>query len=191
MRLILLLVTSLFASTAAFADGELQTLLRDTDKQALQSFDDVKSKALAAARTSGPAEDVKVLDAALSGTAISMSAPFDPTGNWKCRTIKLGGTPPLTVYPNFRCTITDDGIGWFLKKQTGSQRTQGHFYTESATRLIYLGVGYVTGETPGKYETANKESHVAVVERLGDKKLVLQFPKPVYESEFDILLLER
>lgn len=179
-----------FTSTAR-ADGELAQLLRPQDEAALSTFDATKAKAIAGARTGGATADVKALDSALAGSPLPFGEGFDATGQWKCRTIKLGGGLPIVVYPAFKCSISDDGAGWFLKKLTGSQRTQGRFYTESDTRLIYLGAGFVAGESAGTFGPANKDSAIAVVERLAPQKLVLQFPAPVYESDFDLLVLER
>ncbi len=59
----------------------------------------------------GSAEDLAVLKAALAGDPLSFSG-VDPVGNWNCRVIKLGGLLPLTVYPQFRCTISEDSKGW-------------------------------------------------------------------------------
>ena len=87
--------------------------------------------------------------------------------------------------------MSDDGSGWFLKKLTGSQRTEECFYTNSDTELTYLGAAFVAGDPRGKYDAANKDSHVAIVERLGDMRVVLQFPAPVNASDFDLLVLER
>jgi Domain of unknown function (DUF4893) len=174
-----------------FADGEIDKLLTAADKAKLANFESTKTEALAVARKSGAASDVKWLNAALSGKPMSMSGAFNPLGDWRCRTIKLGGAPELTVYGWFKCRISDDGAGWMLEKLDGSQRTKGRFYTASDTRLTYAGAGYVSGDKPRIYSQAEKENQVAVVERLGEKKLVLQFPEPAYESKFDILLLER
>lgn len=188
----------LFASLMFFllalpvrADGTLPKLITADDAARLKQFDAVKEKALAGARTQGEPGDVKILDAALAGSPLAIAGDFDATGAWRCRTIKMGGGLALVVYAPFKCSISDDGAGWFLKKLSGSQRTQGRFYTESATRMIYLGAGHIYDEPPRKYGDDTKENQVAVAELLGKNRLVLQFPKPVYESDFDLLVLER
>ena len=191
MRLVLSVLAVLLLAVPARADGALQSLITPEDTARLAQFDAVKAKALADARAQGSAADVKVLEAALAGTPMAVEGDFDATGKWKCRTIKMGGGLPLTVYAPFRCAISDDGSGWFLKKTSGSQRTQGRFYTESSTRMIYLGAGHIWDEPPRKYGDDPKENQVAVVERLGKNRIVLQFPKPAYESDFDLLVLER
>jgi hypothetical protein len=192
MRKILFsLLALIFASVAARADGELPKLLTPFDKTRLDQFDATVASALAEARSGGSKEDLAILDAALAGTPLPLASGYDPNGTWKCRTIKAGGNPQLTVYPWFACRISEDGAGWQLEKLTGSQRTRGLFYTLSETRLAYLGAGYVIGEKPRSYGQDARENQVAIAERRGKNKLVLLFPAPQYESKLDILVMER
>jgi hypothetical protein len=78
-----------------------------------------------------------------------------------------------------------------LQKLTGSQRTMGMFYTLSATRLAYVGAGYVAGETPRRYGEDPKHDQVAIAERRAENRLILLFPAPQFESKLDVLVLER
>ncbi len=169
--------------------ARLTGLLTASDRQRLAEFNSTRLTALREAEA-GAAEDVAVLKAALDGEPLSFEG-FDATGTWKCRVIKLGGILPLTVYSQFRCIIKDDGKGWRLTKITGSQQTTGALYQDSGTRLIYLGSGYVAGETPKPYGAGPEFDQVAYAERLGEQKIVLQFPKPYYELNLDLLVLER
>ena len=183
-------VLALFA-TPVQADGELDSLLSAFDKDRLARFEETSAEALNEARNNGVASDAALLDRLLKGEPLPVEGHFDPTGTWRCRTIKAGGILPLTVYPTFKCVIADDGAGWFLKKVTGSQRTEGRFYTESATRLVYVGASYVAGEKPRRYGQDPKDDQVAIVERRAENRLVFLFPAPQYESKLDILVLER
>ncbi len=192
MRKILFSLLALTAATSiANADGVLDKRLTPFDKERLAKVEETVALALAEARAGGTQEDVTILDAALAGNALPLAEGYDPNGTWKCRTIKAGGTLPLTVYPWFACRISEDGAGWQMEKLTGSQRTKGMFYTLSATRLAYLGAGYVTGEKPRVYGQDAKENQVAIVERRAKNKLVFLFPAPQYESKLDILVMER
>jgi len=110
------------------ADGELPGLLTAVDKARLAAFDETKSQALAEARAKGEAADVKVLDEALAGKPLNLASGFDAEGPWRCRVIKAGGPVPLVVYSWFKCRISDDGSGWYLRKLSGSQLTEGRFY---------------------------------------------------------------
>ena len=191
-RIILAVFMSLCAISIAQADGELDKRLTSFDKDRLARFDAIEKEALAEARAGGSKEDVAVLDAALAGPPLPLAEGYDPTGEWKCRTIKAGGSSvPLVVYGWFKCRISDDGAGWMLEKLTGSQRTKGMFYTLSATRLAYLGAGYVNGEAPRRYGQDAKENQVAIAERRAKNRIILLFPAPQYESKLDVLVLER
>lgn len=192
MRKILFTLLALAASaTLADADGVLDKRLTAFDKARLAKLDATAAAALAEARAGGAKPDVALLDAALAGTPLPLAEGYDPNGTWKCRTMKAGGTLPLTVYPWFTCRISEDGAGWQFEKLTGSQRSKGSFYTLSAKRLAYLGAGYVAGEAPRAYGQDAKENQVAIVERRGKNRLVFLFPAPQYESKLDILVMER
>jgi hypothetical protein len=192
MRKILFSLLALTAATSiANADGALDKRLTPFDKERLANIDTTVASALAEARAGGTKDDIATLDAAVSGTPLPLAEGYDPNGTWKCRTIKAGGTLPLTVYPWFACRISEDGAGWQFEKLTGSQRTKGMFYTLSANRLAYLGGGYVIGDKPRVYGEDAKENQVAIVERRGKNKLIFLFPAPQYESKLDILVMER
>ena len=133
-----------------------------------------------------------MLDAALAGTPLPLAEGFDPTGDWKCRTIKAGGDAAARrLSAGSSAGSAMMARAGMLEKLTGSQRTKGLFYTLSATRLAYLGAGYVHGEKPRSYGEDPKENQVAIVERRAKNRLVLLFPAPQYESKLDILVLER
>ena len=191
MRKLIPLLLALLLATPALADGTLDGILSHADKQRLLQFESTMADALRQARAGGDAADVALLDRLLTSKPLPFDEAFDPTGPWRCRTIKLGGLLPLIVYPPFKCRIDDDGAGWFLKKLSGSQRTQGRFYTEGPARLIYVGAGHVAGEPPRRYGDDPKEDQVARAERRGKERMLLMFPEPQYESKLDILVLER
>jgi hypothetical protein len=185
------LLLALATSTAALADGALDKRLTAFDKDRLARFDATVKAALAEARAGGAAGDLKLLDEALAGTPLPFAEGFDPAGIWRCRTIKVGGGLPLTVYGWFKCRISDDGAGWMLEKLTGSQRTKGMFYTLSASRLAYAGAGYVADQKPRSYGEDAQSNQVAIAERRAENRIILMFPAPQYESKLDVLVLER
>lgn len=177
--------------TAAQADGEIDKFLTAADKARLAAYDETRAAAIAEARKVGAAQDVATLDAILAGDSLPFAEGFDMTGVWQCRTVKLGGAVALTLYGWFKCRISDDGSGWRLEKLTGSQRTAGAFYTDSDTRLTYLGALYFADEKPRRYGSDADHDQVAYVWRAGDRRLRLEFPSPKYESKLDILELKR
>lgn len=178
-------------AAAAHADGEIGKIMTAADKARLASFDKIRAAAIADARKGGSKSDVATLDAVLSGKNLSFSQGFDMTGAWQCRTLKLGGSLPLTVYGWFKCRVSDDGSGWRLEKTTGSQRTAGTFYTDSDTRLTYLGTLYYSTEKPKKYGSDPDRDQVAYALRPGKNRVRLEFPSPKYESKLDIIELKR
>ncbi|WP_372054083.1 DUF4893 domain-containing protein [Tistrella mobilis] len=181
------------ATTAlpARADGVFPTSLTTLDQQRLEAFDTARAEAVAEARAGGSPEDVSVLDEVLSGRPTTME-PAEMVGIWRCRTIKLGGLLPLTVYRDFKCRITDDGAGLRLEKLTGSQRTGGTFYDlADKTRLGYAGAGWVAGEAPARYDTETERNQVGYLVVLGPERMRLELPLPQFESKFDILELRR
>ena len=186
-----LILAAALAVTAcvAHADGVVQKLITPADKARLESYDATRKGALQEAKA-GQAREVAVLDGIVAKKPVSFS-DFDMTGNWQCRTIKAGGLGPLVVYDWFKCKVTDDGSGWMLEKISGSQRTKGRFYTESDTRLIYLGSGFVSGEKPKAYGRGPDTDQVGYAFRTGPAEWRIEFPAPRYESKLDIIEFRR
>ena len=179
-----------FAAMAR-ADGEIDKIMTAGDKARLASFDRVRTEAIAEANEGGAPTDVATLDAVLAGGNLAFSEGFDLTGHWQCRTLKLGGNLPLTVYGWFKCRVSDDGSGWKLEKLTGSQRTSGAFYTESDTRLIFIGASHYSDEKPKRYGSDPDRDQIAYAVRPDEKRVRLEFPSPKYESKLDIIELVR
>jgi hypothetical protein len=190
-RSAVLSIAMVSSAALASADGAIDKIITAADKTRLASFAKVRGEAIAEARKGGSPEDIATLDAVLAGKDLAFSEDFDFTGNWQCRTVKLGGGLPLTVYGWFKCRVSDDGSGWKLEKLTGSQRTAGAFYTDSDTRLTYLGALYYSHETPKKYGGDPDRDQVAYVLRPAGNRVRLEFPSPKYESKLDILELKR
>ena len=181
----------LFVGNAAHADGEIRRLITKADQARLDRYDAVRTSAIDAARKGGTTTDIRQLETVLDKSNLAFGEDFNMVGNWRCRTIKLGKEPPLTVYDWFKCRVTDDGSGWMLEKISGSQRTKGRFFTESDRRLTYLGVGYVAGDKPGSYGAGPDSDEVGYAYRTGENAFRIEFPAPVRESLMDILELER
>lgn len=176
---------------SALADGAVSKIITSRDQQRLAAFEETRQSALAEARAGGSKEDLAVLDGVLAGKNLTFGDGFDMTGEWRCRTLKLGRSVPLAVYGWFKCRVTDDGSGWRLEKTNGSQRTSGRFYTQSDTKLIYLGALHMGTETALAYGKNADRDQVALAVRAGKDRIRLEFPSPVFDSKFDLLELER
>ncbi len=178
----------LIAPLPAAATGEIVDLITDADTARLEAYDETLAQALQAARANGAAADIAAVEAVVNADALSFEG-LDLTGRWQCRTMKLGGAAGLVVYGWFACEVTEDGSGWRLTKLTGSQRTVGRFFTESDTRLTYLGSFHVAGEALRPYGSGPESDQAGYVTRTGERSWWIGLPKPYYESEFDVLEL--
>jgi hypothetical protein len=185
----LILLSPILCGTVS-ADGALPKLLTAADQTRLQQFDVVRTAALAEARAGGSASDLEQLEAALAGDAAPLQG-VDVTGDWECRTFKLGKSLPLAVYGWFRCHIDDDGAGWRLRKLDGSQRTTGRFYDIGNDRMAYLGVTTLGGQRPVRYGSDPQRDQVAIALVPGHDRLRLEFPLPQFDSMFDVMELRR
>jgi hypothetical protein len=177
-------------ASPSLADGEFEKLITQADRQRMDKYAETRATAMAEARAGGEAKDLKVLSD-LEVKAPQSFSGFDMTGNWKCRTIKVGGLLPLIVYDWFKCKVTDDGSGWMLEKVSGSQRTKGRFFDDGERRLTYLGSLFIAGEPVKPYGSGPDSDQFAFVFRTGPKAFRMEFPAPRYESKLDILEFRR
>ena len=182
---------------AVSSPAQSQSTLRASDAARLDGFTSAIGDALLQALAGGSAADVTTLTKALSGRP---QIAFDETltGEWNCRTIKMGGISPLVVYAPFTCRFDIGPDGFEFEKLTGSQRTKGKIQLRDG-RAIYVGVGYVAGQNPPAYadlppdftSDGSVQTQIAVFERIGPTRARLLFPAPIVESDFDILELTR
>ncbi len=191
MRLYVLTALLIGSVGSAFADGTINKIITASDKARLETYETTKSQALDEARKGGDTADIAKLNAIFAQSSLGFSEDFDMTGNWQCRTTKLGKTTPLVIYSWFKCRVTDDGPDWMLEKTSGSQRTKGRFFTESANRLTYLGSGYIAGEKPKKYGSGADTDEVGYAYRTSKNSFRIEFPSPARESLLDVLELKR
>lgn len=174
-----------------------QTQLRPEDASRLDRFERIAGEALLEAFAGGAPEDVAALSTALSGTP---QVAIDETlaGDWRCRTLKLGGPQPLTVYTDFACRMTLRLDGVLFEKIGGSQRTSGVIAYRDG-RAAYIGVGHIAGQTPTAYADLPEDfssgpqiwTDVAIFERAAPDRARLMFPAPADDSDFEILELYR
>jgi Domain of unknown function (DUF4893) len=190
LKSLLAVLALMAANVPALATGKLAEVISAEDRARLDGFAAIKEEALAEAAAGGGKADLAVLEEALAGESLP-TATFDAKGDYRCRTIKVGGLLPLVVYPWFKCRISDDGAGFVLEKLSGSQRTTGRLYDDAANRMIYLGAGHVNDDPPRNYNDDPEQNQVAYVTRNRKTRLVFQFPSPKFESKLDILVLER
>lgn len=171
----------------ALADGAIVGLMSEEDTRSLEEFDARREAAIAAAMDVSDEVASAVLRQVLDGSILSFNDGHDPSGDWRCRYIKLGGDPSVTVYSWFSCRILDDGAGWVIQKTGGSQRSMGRLYDLPQERLLYLGALHYADEAPIWFGDDPSRNQMALLTRLDDGRMRLEFPAPLFESEFDIL----
>lgn len=178
-------------ASAAHADGALVTLLSANDRQLLAEHGRRRDTAIAEARASADPASRATLDELLAHKTLVFDERDDLRGPWRCRYLKLGKSAGLAIYDWFQCQISDDGGGWKIRKSSGSQRTSGRLYRLSAQQHVYLGALHYGYETEKRFGQDPSRDQIALVTRLADGRLLLEFPAPVAESAFDILELAR
>lgn len=114
-------------------------------------------------------------------------------GNYKCRTMKLGGLGPLVVYGWFDCVVNAEDAAITLRKTTGSQQMFGLLY-ETKRGFLYRGAlkyGYEDHLT--FYGTDPERDQVGCLSQIGEQPgyYVLELPSPVFESTHDVLEMVR
>ena len=181
---------ALLLATPAHATGEILSIMTMHDWARLANYSAAREAAVAQARAGGTPNDVATMEKILSAKHLSFDG-FDMTGNWQCRVTKVGGISDVITYSWFHCRVTDDGSGWRLTKLTGSQRTTGRFFTDSDTRLTYLGSGSVNDDTAPPYGSGPESDEAGYAFRTGRNTWHIEFPSPYYESKLDILELRR
>jgi hypothetical protein len=189
-RIPLLLAAMLASLNVAGATGEIESIITETDRDRLARFEEARERALEQAGNGGSETARAAFREILAAEPVPFSG-VDLTGDWQCRTIKAGGPADLVIYGWFECRISDDGSGWRLEKLTGSQRTVGRFFTESDTRLTYLGSYFVAGDEPVAYGGPGESDQVGYATLIAPDHFKIEMPLPHRESIFDILELRR
>lgn len=193
----LLLMTGL-ALFATAAEAGWQDVASGFDQQRLTRIEEARAKALGEAEHGAPAGDLSIIHAVMGAEAQPVPAS-DLLGNYRCRTIKLGGITPDVVYSWFRCRISMKGGGPYLEKLTGSQYTNGYLYPDAGGRFVYLGASSVVGEARHAYSgngatagaPVTPDDQIGLLSQIGPGHLRIEMPYPLQESTMDVLELRR
>ncbi|MGJ8529180.1 DUF4893 domain-containing protein [Maritalea sp.] len=140
----------------------------------------------------GEQKSERAMVSSLYSTGIEVPKLVQP-GNYKCRTIKLGGNiSALVSYSFFDCRISADGEQLKLEKLTGSQRFTGELFVQK-DGIAYKGAGHYGYEQPNQYVGDSDRDQVGcLVQSVGKpESLILELPKPFFESVFDVIELVR
>ena len=182
-------------STVALADWKQQAT--QFDLQRLSRLTDARARGLDESRRGPGTGDASAI-AAVENVSPQRASARDYVGNWRCRTIKLGGITPYVVYAWFNCRISSRDGELFLEKLNGSQRTRGYLYEDDGA-FVYLGASSVADEPPHQYSgngasvgaIATPDDQIGVMTMIGPGHARLEMPFPVQESTLDVLELKR
>ena len=178
------------------ADRSAQTGWRaaamQADSDRLRSLRSTFLAARAEAIEAGYAEQLDTLGIVADPDAMIPLGEM-PTGNFQCRTIKLGsqsGTLAYVDYPFFRCRIRPEDAVHGFAKLSGSQRQVGLIFPDDRYRAVFLGTLVLGDEDRAMRYGADPERDViAAFQRIGEKEFRLLIPQPRYESKLDIIHL--
>lgn len=178
-----LITAAILVPAAAQAGWQDQATAYDQSR--LARLDEARSQAMAEA--GGAAQEA--LNAPATGGSI--------TGNWRCRTVKLGGMTQSMTYSWFRCRVFHYNGALRFEKMNGTQRMAGTLYPEG-NGYVYIGASWVKGEHPNRY-SGNGPSVGAQAtpdDQIGRMTATsngarLEMPYPVQESMMDVVELRR
>lgn len=163
------------------------------DRHRLREWRAAWIAALGKARGSGAGAKIDA-DASLYAYDTALSDPLPPAGDYRCRTVKLGGKTPggldYVAYPFFRCRVAAEGGEVTLAKLTGSQRVIGTLYPHDTTRAVFLGTIALGDERSAmRYGRDATRDVAGWVERIAPARWRVALPYPAFESTLDVLEL--
>ncbi|MFN3944327.1 MAG: DUF4893 domain-containing protein [Allosphingosinicella sp.] len=163
------------------------------DRRRLREWRSAWVEGLALAAAAGHQAEIAREGTLLHPDAAQMRA-LPPPGDYRCRTIKIGGQSPgmldYLAYQPFACRITlEEGLLSFAKV-SGSQRPVGLLFEDTDRRMVFLGTLQLGDERRALQYGRDRERDMAgVLERVDDRRWRLVFPYPHFESLIDVLEL--
>jgi hypothetical protein len=178
------------ASEPVVADWKQVVTPKDMDR--IRNWRNAFVKAIDDAKSDGNwpsmAREGKLLD-----PDASQGSRLPPAGNYRCRTIKLGGQRgglSYVAYPPFACAIADEGEVKSFAKTSGSQRPVGLIFSNDAHRAIFLGTMMLGDEKRAiDYGRDSTRDMAGAVEQIGPNRWRLILPYPAFESVMDVIEL--
>lgn len=181
------------ASASAPVPLDWKRVVTTDDMERIKAWRAAFVKALDDAKARGNSTEIANEGALLDPDA-AMGGAGPAPGQYRCRVIKLGtkspAMPAYTVYPDFACTVADEGEVMSFAKTSGSQRPVGLIFPGDDRRQIFLGTMMLGDETrPMDYGRDAMRDMAGAVERIGPNRWRLILPYPHFESVMDVIEL--
>lgn len=181
------------ASASPQAQLDWKRVVTAEDMERIKAWRSAFVKALEDAKARGDGSRIASEGPLLDPDA-AMGGAGPAPGEYRCRVIKLGTTSPAmpayTAYPDFACTIADEGEVMSFSKTGGSQRPVGLIFPGDDRRQIFLGTMMLGDETrPMDYGRDSLRDMAGAVERIGPNRWRLILPYPHFESVMDVIEL--
>lgn len=183
----------LVAEPAFAPAADWRATATEDDRRRLREWRDAWTEALAEARAAGYGARLAAAETLLDPDA-ALLEPAPPTGNYRCRTVKLGTKGEVGLayvdYPWFRCRVLEEGGSLRLVKVSGSQRPIGQLFAAGPRRMVFLGTLQLGDETLALQYGRDRERNLAgILHRIGERRWRLAFPYPHFESKLDVIEL--
>jgi hypothetical protein len=165
------------------------------DVKRFSMLEESKSRGLSEAQSGS---DAALIHAVIDPAAVSLSEGA-LTGDWRCRTIKLGGMTADVVYSWFKCRVSERDGALEFEKVSGSQKLNGRLYANDSGGYVLLGALSAKGEPSHHYSgnaqaagaQATPDDVIGLLEATGRTTARIEFPYPVQESVFDVIEMKR
>lgn len=149
--------------------------------------------ALAAARRSGAGAKIDAESALLRPDA-ALPGPHLANGAYRCQMTKLGaksaGLLDYVAYPPFVCRVRQERELQGFAKLSGSQRQVGLIFPGDPLHDVFLGTVMFGDENRAMQYGGDPDRDIAgYVERVGPARWRLIMPRPVFESQMDVIEL--
>jgi hypothetical protein len=196
-RPLLKLAVALVFCAAAPAFAAWQDHASPYDIERLSHLAQARAKAMQEAQ-GAPERDLAAVHAVLNRNSRSAEI-VSLKGDWRCRTIKLGGMAPVVVYSWFPCRIGEENGHPYFEKHSGTQHFGGALYSNGKGGFVFLGgmnwskdkQAFYSSGRPSLGAQTTPSDAVGLLSSIGPDVARIEFPYPAQESTFDVIELRR
>jgi hypothetical protein len=194
------------ATAPAASPMSWRSLATPDDRKRLRDWRSAWVEALGKART-GHAAQVATEGDLLDPDAAALGDVTPPSGDYRCRLVKLGGqspeVPDFVAYGPFDCRVgagaaaagnaaapagPGDAGALPFAAIGGLQRPIGRLFPDTPRRLMFLGTLQLGDEKGILRYGHDKERDVAgLLQRIGERRWRLVLPRPHFESTLDVV----